>query len=325
MIAAAPDVSFILAAYNCAPTIVAAIESALAQRDVTVEVIVVDDCSADDTCEAVAAIPDSRVQLIKLPENRGPGGARNAGFNAARGRWLAVLDSDDTVEPERLVRMIERAEEEGADLVVDNLDVISGNGGRQRMFAEEELRRHRLLTLPAFIDSNQLFRATHNFGYMKPVFLRSFIEARKLRFDETLRIGEDYILLASALASGGICAIEPSAGYNYHIREGSISRVLRLDHVEAMIAGDSRFVSRFTLQGHARAAHQRRADSLVEARAFLTLVEQLKARSFAGALRTAISNPRATRLLHMPIAARLNRMAGNMSSRPGKAHNPSKG
>lgn len=55
-----------------------------------------------------------------------------------------------------------------------------------------------------------------------------------LRFDETLRIGEDYILLASALACGGRCAVEPSAGYIYHIREGSISRVLRLEHIDAM-------------------------------------------------------------------------------------------
>ena len=63
----------------------------------------------------------------------------------------------------------------------------------------------------------------------------------RLRYDETLRIGEDYILLASALAKGGRCVVEPSVGYSYHVRAGSISRVLELHHVEAMLAADVDF------------------------------------------------------------------------------------
>ncbi|KQV33337.1 MULTISPECIES: glycosyltransferase family 2 protein [unclassified Rhizobium] len=323
-----PDVSFIIAAYNSAKTIRRAVESALAQSDVTVEVIVIDDCSADETRDVVSAIADERVRLIPLARNRGPGGARNAGFDAARGRWLAILDADDEVEPQRLSRMIEKAANLNADIVVDNLDVIDGDGVRSSMFTVDALHAQPLLTLPAFIDSNRLFHATHNFGYLKPVFLRSFIETHGLRFDEKLRIGEDYILLASALASGGLCAIEPSAGYIYHIREGSISRVLRLDHVEAMIAGDARFTAAFTLDSEAQAAQTRRARSLVDAYDFLTLIEQMKARSLSGVLRTALANPRAVRHLRLPVKARFERMAaqfGRSSSTPGKAHNPSKG
>ncbi|RVN04547.1 glycosyltransferase family 2 protein, partial [Sinorhizobium meliloti] len=123
-----PDVTFVVAAYNSADTIVRAIESALAQEGVTVEVVVVDDCSADATPALVAAIPDPRVRLIALDRNRGPGGARNAGIGAARGRWIAVLDSDDTVRPDRLRRMIERADAAGAQIAVDNLDVVSLDG-----------------------------------------------------------------------------------------------------------------------------------------------------------------------------------------------------
>nr|AAA16044.1 exoO [Sinorhizobium meliloti] len=198
-----PDVTFVVAAYNSADTIVRAIESALAQEGVTVEVVVVDDCSADATPALVAAIPDPRVRLIALDRNRGPGGARNAGIGAARGRWIAVLDSDDTVRPDRLRRMIERADAAGAQIAVDNLDVVSLDGRSLRMFSEAELARLPQLTLPAFIESNVLFRSEHNFGYMKPIFERRFLENQQLRFDEALRIGEDYILLASALACGG--------------------------------------------------------------------------------------------------------------------------
>lgn len=323
-----PDVSFIIAAYNSAKTIRRAVESTLAQRDVTVEVIVIDDGSTDETRDVVCAIADERVRLISLARNRGPGGARNAGFDAAKGRWVAILDADDEVEPQRLSRMTETAAKLNADIVVDNLEVITGDGARSSMFTMDALRAQPFLTLPAFIDSNRLFHATHNFGYLKPVFLRNFLETHGLRFDERLRIGEDYILLASALASGGLCAIEPSAGYIYHIREGSISRVLRLDHVEAMIAGDTRFTAAFALDSEAQTAQARRARSLVDAYDFLTLIEQMKARSLSGVLRTALANPRAVRHLRLPVKARFERMAaqfGRSSSTPGKAHNPSKG
>lgn len=250
----APDVSFVIAAYNTSATIGRAIDSALAQRGVTVEVLVVDDASSDDTCDVVRSVADPRVRLIALEKNRGPGGARNAGLDAACGRWIAILDSDDEVEPDRLARMLARAEKANARIAVDNLDVVSQDGSRDRMFPEAELARQTQLTLPAFITSNALFRSTHNYGYMKPVFLRAFLNDKALRFDESLRIGEDYLLLASALARGGRCVVEPTAGYVYHIREGSISRVLKKHHVEAMLLADDRFIGGHKLDSDARRA-----------------------------------------------------------------------
>lgn len=304
----APDVSFVLAAFNSAGTITHAIDSALAQEGVAVEVIVVDDCSSDATAALVAAIGDPRIRLIALGQNRGPGGARNAGLAAARGRWIAILDSDDTVRPGRLKRMIGRAEASDAQIVVDNLDVVSLDGRSVRMFPEATLAALPVLTLPIFIESNVIFRTGHNFGYMKPVFERRFLDAHGLRFDETLRIGEDYILLASLLASGGRCAVEPSAGYVYHIREGSISRVLELHHIDAMMAADETFLSRYTLDPLSERMQRKRERGFRQARSFLVLVEQLKSRSLAGAVRTALADPIALRHLSMPIAARLRRL-----------------
>ncbi|MDX2328385.1 glycosyltransferase family 2 protein [Sinorhizobium medicae] len=314
-----PDVTFVVAAYNSADTIMRAIESALSQEGVTVEVIVVDDCSTDATPALVAAIRDLRVRLIALDRNRGPGGARNAGIGAARGKWIAVLDSDDTVRPDRLRRMIERADSAGAQIVVDNIDVVSLGGGSLRMFPEAQLARMPQLTLPAFIGSNILFRSEHNFGYMKPVFERRFLENHGLRFDETLRIGEDYILLASALACGGRCAVEPSAGYIYHIREGSISRVLRLEHIDAMIAADEAFLQRYVLDAQAQEMQRKRMRGFRQARSFLVLVDQLKKRSLAGAFKTALADPLALRHLGMPIAARLRRLAARLLHPPSHA------
>jgi len=309
-----PDVSIVIAAYNAADTIQRAIRSALAQEGVTVEVIVADDCSADTTREIVAALGTPAVRLVALDSNKGPGGARNAGFAAARGRWIAVLDADDTMRPDRLRRMIDAAERQGAAVAVDNIDVLHGDGRITRMFPRDLLAASLLLTLPAFIDSNRIFRATHNFGYMKPIFHRAFLEGNRLTYDEDLRIGEDYLLLAAVLAAGGRCAVVPEAGYLYHIRETSISRVLHLHHVEAMLAGDRRFLARFPLQGEAMAAQHRRTRSLEEARAFLSLVRHLKNRSLGPALKVALGDPVALRHLSMPIAARWRRLMASPAS-----------
>lgn len=303
-----PDVSIVIAAFNAADTIGRAIAGALAQRDVMLEVIVADDCSTDATREIVAAIADPRLRLVALPENRGPGGARNAGIAAARGRWIAVLDADDTLHPDRLSRMIAKVESEGAQIVVDNLAVVTADGSTRTMFDAQTLASRPELTLPAFIESNMLFRSQHNFGYMKPVFERRFLTEHDLRFDEGLRIGEDYLLLASALAAGARCVVDPTVGYLYHITEGSISRVLKREHVEAMLSADAEFLRRYRLDAKALAAQHRRRRSLTRAHSFLTLIGQLKRRSLAGALATALRDPSALRHLSMPIAARLRRL-----------------
>lgn len=305
-----PDVSFVIAAYNSEDTLKRAIDSALAQEAVTVEVIVVDDCSTDGTADLVRRYSDPRVRLILQARNGGPGAARNAGIAAASGRWIATLDSDDAVMPHRLACMIARAEAAGAQIVVDNLDVVSMDGSRTTMFSSDDLERRGVVTLPDFIRSNVIFESTFNFGYMKPIFERGFLVEHGLGFDEALRIGEDYILFASALASGALCVIEPEVGYIYHIRQGSISRVLEHRHVEAMLAADKVFLSRFKLDAEAMAAQYQRTSSLVEASSFLTLVNEIKKRSIGGFLKTALENPRALRHLRMPIAIRMRRLIG---------------
>ncbi|WP_157019514.1 glycosyltransferase family 2 protein [Mesorhizobium xinjiangense] len=304
-----PDVSFIIAAYNAEATLARAIDSALAQRGVTVEVIVADDVSSDRTAAIAASYADRGVKLVRLPANAGPGGARNAALSVAGGRWLAVLDADDTVNPERMARLIERAEEANAEIVVDNLEVVDdAAGATTTMFDEARLQAVREICLADYARSNMVFRSTFNYGYMKPVFERAFIERHAIRYDESLRIGEDFIFLASALAAGARCVVEPASGYVYHVRAGSISRVLRPHHVEAMMAGDAAFLRRFRLDKQARAAFAERRRSLREAAAFLALVQHLKAGQPLRALAAAARRPAALIHLRMPIGARLRRL-----------------
>jgi succinoglycan biosynthesis protein ExoO len=303
------DVTFLIPAFNAEDTIGLAIESALAQEGVSVEVVVVDDRSRDGTARIASSFDAGKVRVLALPQNLGPGGARNAGLQAARGRWVAMLDADDAVYPDRMRRLLQLAEEEDAQIVVDNINVVREGGlAPKAMFSHAQLAGLRELTLDRFIAGNLLFHRTFSLGYMKPVFERQFLMENSIRYMERLAVGEDYLFLASALAEGARCAIEPKAGYIYLVRAGSISRVLRLDHVEAMLAADRVFVGERRLGAAALAAQRKRTRSLERGAAFLEIVEHLKKRSAAKALTVAARDPMALWHLRMPIDARLKRM-----------------
>src|ERR687896_831399 len=87
----------------------AALPSALAQEDVEIEVIVVDDGSSDTTPDALAELADPRVRVLRHQRARGVARARNAGIAAARGEWIAFLDDDDLWSPRKLRLQLERA------------------------------------------------------------------------------------------------------------------------------------------------------------------------------------------------------------------------
>jgi succinoglycan biosynthesis protein ExoO len=304
-----PDVTFIIAAYNAADTIQRAIESALAQRGASVEVIVVDDRSTDNTAAIAGSFADERVRVVTLESNSGPGSARNAALALAKGRWIAVLDSDDTVFPDRIAAMITRAENTGANSAVDNIEVIKdGETKGETMFPVHYLAKVPEISLADFIASNLVFVTTFNFGYMKPIFERRFIETHGLRYEENLRIGEDYIFLASILAKGGKCVVEPSVGYVYRVRPGSISRVLETHHIIAMLEADKTFLAKFELGAEAKAAQARRTRSLEEAKSFLSLVGHIKRGSISGIIEVVLKDPAALRHLSMPIGIRLRRL-----------------
>lgn len=90
-----PLLSVVIPTWNRAPVVGDAIDSALAQRKDAIEVIVVDDASTDDTVTRLTHRYGTRIQLLQLPQRRGPGAARNAGVRVATGEMLAFLDSDD--------------------------------------------------------------------------------------------------------------------------------------------------------------------------------------------------------------------------------------
>lgn len=90
-----PLVSVIIPVYNRAATIQRAVDSVLRQSYKELEIIIVDDCSSDDTVRVVNSYQDKRIKLICLSRNSGANTARNTGIRAAKGEYIAFQDSDD--------------------------------------------------------------------------------------------------------------------------------------------------------------------------------------------------------------------------------------
>lgn len=112
-----PTVSVVMPAYNAAKFIESSIQSVLSQSFRDLELIVIDDCSTDDTTAVVQRIADldPRVHLIGLSRNRGaPAGPRNVGIGSSRGKWIAFLDADDLWHPDKLHHQLQVLSSSGA-------------------------------------------------------------------------------------------------------------------------------------------------------------------------------------------------------------------
>ncbi len=124
-------VSIITPAYRCAGVVGETIQSVVDQTYPHWEMLIVEDCSPDNTREVLREWTkiDPRVRLIQQPENGGPAMARNAGLERAQGRWIAFLDSDDLWLPHKLERSIAFAETHQAPLVFTGFRRIPADGG----------------------------------------------------------------------------------------------------------------------------------------------------------------------------------------------------
>lgn len=134
MTPAPPALSVVIAAYNRAGSIGAAIRSVLDQSWQDFELIVVDDGSTDATVAAVEAIADPRLRLVRMTENGGVSAARNRGIAEARANWVAFQDSDDEWLPRKLEKQMALLGASGPDPVAvycGMVTLVEGAPGRR--------------------------------------------------------------------------------------------------------------------------------------------------------------------------------------------------
>lgn len=113
-----PTVSVIITTYNRAHLLGRAVESVLKQTYHDFEIIIVDDCSSDDTKEIVRGFKDHRLRYIRHEQNRGNAISRNSGIYSARGKYIAFIDDDDEWLPNKLKLQVNRMEESPEDVAL---------------------------------------------------------------------------------------------------------------------------------------------------------------------------------------------------------------
>lgn len=107
-------VSIIMPSYNTASFIAESIQSVLAQSYKDWELIIVDDCSTDNTDNVVKPyLTDERIRYLKNEKNSGAAVSRNRALRGTKGKWIAFLDSDDLWMPEKLTKQISFMEKNG--------------------------------------------------------------------------------------------------------------------------------------------------------------------------------------------------------------------
>ncbi|WP_333835349.1 glycosyltransferase family 2 protein [Rubrimonas sp.] len=302
-VAAVPDVSVVIAAYRCAGTIGAAIRSALGQEGASIEVIVCDDASGDGSAEVAASYGDPRLRVLRRAVNGGPGAARNDAIAVARGAWIAVLDADDAFAPGRFARLLAIGAD--ADIVLDNLLIRPEKGGESRTLFAPFSPSPRDLTLREYVLANRIFARGPNFGYLKPMIRREFLVSRHLRYDTSLMIGEDYVLMAECLALGARARLSAEPGYLYTVRSGSTSARISADQIAAILRADKALLRRAPFPRSAAAAQRRRTRSLKTALAYTIAARAAKAGAWGAAARQIAREPLALRHLAMRMAGRL--------------------
>ncbi len=104
-------VSVVIPTHDRSQLLMRTLRSALWQRDIDLEIVVVDDGSTDDTAATVRSVGDPRVRLLRHDQAQGVSAARNTGIEEARGGWIAFLDDDDLWAPTKLARQLQAAED----------------------------------------------------------------------------------------------------------------------------------------------------------------------------------------------------------------------
>jgi succinoglycan biosynthesis protein ExoU len=279
----------IIAAKNAADTIGTAVRSALNENLVS-EVVVVDDGSTDLTADAARQVDDGsgRLKILSFERNRGPSAARNAAIAASQAPLIAILDADDFFFPGRFEPML--AEREW-DMLADNIAFIHDPASAPH--PERFETRPRTISLVEFVEGNisQRGRPRGEIGFLKPVMRRSFLDAHAIRYDEGLRLGEDYDLYLRALAKGARYKVIEHCGYGAVVRHNSLSSLHRTNDLRMLYGADDSILTDPQLPGPARSIIRRHRDHIrarYEHRAFLDVKSKSGA---AAALRYILGRP----------------------------------
>lgn len=191
-----PLISIVMPNFNKGVFAEAAVKSVLAQPDVPLELVFVDDASTDGSADLVTALPENgtTLKVISLSENTGGAAARNIGIAEASGSVLLFMDSDDLMAPGVLAEVVNFfAPQTDLDFAVFPMGFFN------RSLGDDDRRAGLVSERPAL---PRFFERDHPWLICSPLWRRDFIE-KIGGFDESLTSQQDFDLHVRALIEGG--------------------------------------------------------------------------------------------------------------------------
>ena len=212
------QVSVIIPAFNAANTIVRAIDSVRQQNVGSIQIIVIDDGSADRTFDVVRdnIANGENIQILRMQQNSGVSAARNTGIRIAKGKYLAFLDADDIWLPAKLQKQIARMEEDPTITLVSCNSLLLSESG----VPLKEGHRNR----PP-VEGTDAWKTLliYNFIPTPTVLTRTAVVKALGGFDVSLAVGEDLDLWMKLGIQGRI-AVLPDILINYYDLAGSLMK-----------------------------------------------------------------------------------------------------
>ena len=316
---ATDTIAIVIAAWNAEATLERAVVSAQAQT-VPVDIIIVDDASPDGTLALAQklAADDPRITVLAQENNGGPAKARNRAIAETDSKWITVLDSDDFMAPDRLEKLLSLAKAHDADFVADDLYKVAEDdpdGPRTRMFTDDAIGET-WLTTASFVEANLSSKhgGRRELGFLKPLMSRTFMAQHGLVYAD-MKLGEDYVLYANALAEGAKFLLTDPAGYVAVVRPGSLSGWHPTHCHAELMAADQALLDRADLPDDARAALTTHHLEQHKKWAWRCLIDAVRARKPLAAL-ACFKAP-------MPVVSDLiSKLAGDVTKRFAKKRQP---
>lgn len=240
----APLLSVVMPVYNVAPYLPACLDSLAAQTLAPDEIIAVDDGSTDG-CPGILAEYAGRMPNLRIirQANGGLSAARNTGLDAARGKWLAFIDSDDFVAPDMYERLVTMAETDDLDMAITNAEYhFEGRQSDCPIYTD--------LTPPLAVATGaDWLRQRLSMGqFLHMVWMhlyrRDFVEAHRFRFVPRM-IHEDVIWSTRVLLAAHRVRYDPIPAYRYRIPIRRFTPEQKVARIQAIL--DSSIVNASTL------------------------------------------------------------------------------
>ncbi len=222
-----PLVSVVLPLYNSSKFILDSVNSILNQTYTNFELIIIDDCSTDDSYDIVNRINDNRIKLIKNQTNLGLNKTLNYGISLARGKYIARMDHDDISLPQRFEIQVNFLEKNNDYILIGcNCDTINNYG--------DIIRKADISSFDdAYLKSILFFACP--FVHPSIMIRKSVLDNYSIAYNEEIKQAEDYVLYCS-IAKYGKFYSTPEVLFHYREHD-SINRGTSLANKTNIIKG----------------------------------------------------------------------------------------